>query len=702
MTADGLLQPGMPVLWEASLGQPALWSVAAGAQGSVYASTGHGGRVFRIDANGRWAMAWDSGLPEVFAVASDAKGNVWAASSPNGGVYRLNSGRPVEVWHSSEKYIWAIVPAQDGSLFVATGEQGRIYKVDTTGRASVYYETGQGNVTALTLGSNGQLYAGTEPNGLVYSIGTDGKASILYDSPLPEIRAIRLAPSGSIYVAAMGGAVSTRSTNPTPATPTDAGAAVTAVTPTVITVTEAENAQSGARIADAAKTSARPAGTTTPSAGTSTVTETAGVDRSAIYRIGADRAVETLRTSKDDNVYDLMLDGDAVLFSTDDSGRVYRWEDGKTSLLAELGTGETTRLLRTARGLFAAVSNPARLVLLGKPGEMGGGHQPWYESPVHDSGSVARWGHVLSRPGGTGIKFQTRTGNAVRPDQTWSDWAVGRSDGEQPAIASPIARFIQWRAEWTGNRTLDSVAISYLPQNAAPMVRSVTASSVSAANAAKNAATAANSTAAYSVTVTDTGDSSTSTTVGPNPTLSRLQTTQTQVVWQADDPDGDRLVYALYFRPEAASEWQLIRSRMYENTLLLDPDVLADGRYNFKVVASDGPANAALYAKSADLVSPAILVDNTPPLVTIKQSHRNGMEADVEVEAVDATSPLKRAEYSPDAGWWQPLEATDGIIDTPREQFAIHLEKLKPGEHLVVIRVYDAAGNAGLAKVLLR
>lgn len=712
LSSDGVLRPGSPLRWETSLGQPAVWSVALAPDGSVFAATGHGGKLFRIQADGRSSMVWNSGLPEIFAVASDAKGNIWAGSSPNGGVFRFAANsldKPVEVWHSPDKYIWAIQPAPDGSVFVATGESGRIYRIDDKGKASVFYETGQGNVTALNRRDDGTIYAGTEPNGLIYEISNSGKGTVLYDSPLPEIRAISIGPGGELYVAAMGGAVSTRNATATAAAGSTAGATVTATTPTVITVTEAagnaKNEQAGPKIADSARATVSAAAPAT-AASASTVSEANGVDKSAIYRISPDRTVDTIRTSKEDNVYDLFWKDDALWFSTDDEGRVYKWQDGKSTLISELGTGETTRLLPASKGLTAAVSNPARVVLLGPQDALRAGKSTWFESQVHDSGSVARWGHVLSRPNGSGVRFSTRTGNSLRPDATWSAWSGAGGDSGQPAISSPIARYIQWRAEWQEGQStpLNAVTLSYLAQNAAPVVRSVSVTSVVGANAAKNAATTANSTAAYSITVTDSGDSSaaTSTTAGPNQTVSRLQSTQTQVSWQADDPDGDKLVYALYFRAEEANEWQMIRSRMYENTLLLDPDVFADGRYMFRLVASDSPSNAASFAKKTEYLSSSVLVDNTPPVVTISKSRRNGMEAEIQVAAVDQTSPLKRAEYSLDAGWWQPLEATDGITDTPREQFDVHIDKLKPGEHLVVIRVYDAAGNAGLAKLLLQ
>jgi hypothetical protein len=181
-----------------------------------------------------------------------------------------------------------------------------------------------------------------------------------------------------------------------------------------------------------------------------------------------------------------------------------------------------------------------------------------------------------------------------------------------------------------------------------------------------------------------------------------LQTTQTQLTWQADDADGDKLMYAIYLRADEERQWHLVRNHLFDTTLTLDPDVLADGRYLFRVVASDASSNAPPLARTGELVSSPLLIDNTPPTVTVGMPTRNGTTLDLEVTAEDQTSPLRRCEYSLDAGLWQPLEATDGITDSPHERFHLHLDKLSPGEHLLAFRVYDAANNAGLAKVVLR
>ena len=50
----------------------------------------------------------------------------------------------------------------------------------------------------------------------------------------------------------------------------------------------------------------------------------------------------------------------------------------------------------------------------------------------------------------------------------------------------------------------------------------------------------------------------------------------------------------------------------------------------------------------------------------------------------------------------RPLEAVGGVIDSLRERFTLDLSGLTPGEHLLVVRMADSAGNTGVAKVVLK
>jgi hypothetical protein len=120
------------------------------------------------------------------------------------------------------------------------------------------------------------------------------------------------------------------------------------------------------------------------------------------------------------------------------------------------------------------------------------------------------------------------------------------------------------------------------------------------------------------------------------------------------------------------------------------------------VIASDRPSNPADQARQAELVGPPVLIDNTPPQVRAGPVRRTGSTVEIDVDAEDRASALRRCEYSVDASPWLPVEAADGVTDSPRERFLIHIDNFPPGEHLVVIRAYDSAGNAGLTKVVVR
>jgi hypothetical protein len=677
------LSPALTTVFDS--GQAEVWSLAAAPDGSIYLGTGNRGRLFRVDAPSQntaaaGSLVWTADQPEIFAVTVDSKGVVYAGTSPDGRVYRIENGKATEYFAPGAHYIWALAVAPDGALMVATGDEGKIFRV--TGPAqggpaqsgpaqgTVYYETGQAHVTALAFDAQGRLLAGSEPNGILYRITAPGKAFVLYKSSLPEIRAILPNPDGSVYAAAMGGGVAKRMGAAASAI-TSTGAGIPSVS-TTITVTEQGGINPPPK-PEVPKPAAQ-APPTTVVAAVSSADSSSG-DRSALYKIGADNSVETLWTSKEENLYDVAVEGSSVRFLTDVQGRIYQLEGAlRATLLAQANEGDATRLLASNRGLLAATGSLGKLLRLGgpPPASVATG---WFESPVHDSGTVSKWGRISWHGDSQGVALRTRSGNSARPDATWSDW----SEPLTASIPSPSARYVQWRAEFTAGAgpapALDDVIIAYLPQNSPPVVKSIVAAGAAG---------------------TKTPDSS------PVGTISHTGGQQIQVAWQADDPDGDRLIYSLSFRGEDESQWKLLRANLTETVYSMDGDALADGRYFFRVVASDRLSNPLDLAKDAELVSTPVLIDNTPPVVTLSGPGRTGASFQIYADAVDRVSTLRRCEYSIDAGPWILVEASDGVTDSPQERFIIAPANLPAGEHVISVRVFDAAGNAGLAKYVAR
>jgi len=172
------------------------------------------------------------------------------------------------------------------------------------------------------------------------------------------------------------------------------------------------------------------------------------------------------------------------------------------------------------------------------------------------------------------------------------------------------------------------------------------------------------------------------------------------ISWQADDPDGDKLVYDLDFRGEGQRDWIPLKKDLHEASYTIDGDALADGRYFFRVTASDRESNPPAAAKQTELTSSPVLIDNTPPVIRVQPVKRTGAAAEISFDAQDAASALRRAEYAVDAGPWTPVAPVDGILDSQSESFRLRIDA-PPGEHLLVIRVADSGGNTGLAKVIL-
>jgi hypothetical protein len=689
--------------------QPVIWSVAQGPDGSLYAGTGHRGRLYRVDRSGAATLLWTADQPEIFAVAVDRNGVVYAGTSPDGKVYRIENGKAAEYFAPPRaRYIWSLAAASDGALYVGTGDQGKVYRVEPGGKGDIYYETGQSHITGLALDTQGRLLAGTEPNGILYRITAKDQAFVLYDANLPEIRSIVPMPDGTVYAAALGGSVAKRAQSATQASQGAAGGALTTATTTTITV-EAQAGPGNEIKPPDPKTS--PAATVSPTPQVNTqftpVVDVSGVEKSALYRINPDNTVETLWSSKEENVYDVLALERQILFSTDENGRIYGLSpDRRVTLVAQTNEGETTRLLPSDHSVLAATGNLGRIYRLGEqPGASG-----YFEAPPHDAGTASRWGSISWRgetPTGSTMVFRTRSGNSAKPDRTWSAWSAPLGNPAGSPITSPNARYIQWKAELAGKNAvtpiLNSVTLAYLPQNSPPVVKSINVITQSAPAAAAAKLASAGSNSAFSVTVSDTGESSSSTSAGtPTQTLPKASTQQITVNWQAEDPDNDRLVYSIYFRSEDATQWMPLKSGMHETAITFDADILADGKYFFRVLASDRPANPPPSAREAQLTSAPVMIDNTPPVVTMGSVRYSGGTARVEFEASDAASALRRCEYSLDAASWVPLQAIDGVIDSLREKFALDLTGLSAGEHLLVVRVADSANNSGLAKVVLK
>jgi hypothetical protein len=690
VTREGLLSLAPRVAELHRSDAAVVWTAAATADGTIYLGTGHQGRLYKIPPAGGATLLWTAPQIEIFALAAAPNGDLYAATSPSGKVFKITpDGAASEFFDPGQEYIWRLqfapATANGGfggpdALYVGTGPSGQIYRVTADGRGELWFDAEQRHITALALDAEGRLLAAADPSGTLFRVDGKDRAFALYDSTLPEIRNIQAAADGSIYLAAMGGAISL-SDNMTQAV------SQAAATTTITVTATASGAPAGGVQTPSIPTPAQSMPTIASSPAVNY-----GVETAALILLRPGEQAETLWTSTEENILAMALeDGGTALIATDRMGRLYRVNaQGAAVLLAQTDEQQITSLTPSSRGLVmtAAHGSPTRLMATDRAAS------GRYETAPFDASAISAWGRLESRTTGN-VVIQTRSGNTARPDKTWSPWTPV-SGG---VITSPPARYLQWAADFTApDQTLDAVRVAYLPANAKPAISSVTVSTEASSSTGGSSSAAAAPPSPFSITVTADGSPGSAAAESDSAIASGgAAGRQLRISWQASDQDGDALLAKIEFRGEGESNWKLVKDRVEESQITLPSEVLADGRYRFRVTVSDRKDNPGDTARTAERISSLVLIDHTPPVVQVSTS----TPAATRFSATDQASPVVAAHYSVDAGEWIPLRSDDGIADSQAEGFTVSTEGLPSGERLVTIRVRDRAGNAGLAKTLV-
>ena len=662
--------------------QSYVWSTAVDSAGNIYVGTGHDGKLFRVAPNGKGTLVYKAAELDVTALAVARDGAVYAATSPDGRVYRVAPDGKAEVYFDpGDKYIWSLAVLNDGSLAVGTGDNGKLYRVRTAAakpESSLLISTNQTHVMSLAVTKNGDLIAGTDPGGLVLRISSDGKAFGLYDAPLREIHALSAAPDGSIYALALSdAAATTKSAVPATAATTQTAEAATAATISTDESTIGATAQP------------------TPAKSRNDLSAA----RSAVFHILADGGTDVVWNSSSVTAFSVLAVTNGVLVGTSDKGRIYSIsDDGRDTLLLQSTEGQISALVARGADTYAASSNQGWLYHFGEPVVNEGG----YESPVRDTKLVSSWGRIWWQGRGP-IELQTRSGNSDRPDATWSDWSVTYKDASGSQITSPSARFIQWRAILHGapgrsdEARLEDVSLAYLPRNVAPEVLSITVLPSGVAlqqqlqvQVDPNIEAAGLDASLFGITA-------------QVPPRRVFQRGARSLQWQGEDRNGDTIEYAVYYHSSNETTFRLLKDHIRENFYTVDGASLADGRYVFKIVASDAPDNPPGTALSSERISEPVDLDNTPPTIRLVNSAQiAGNHARAVFDVDDSTGRIKRADVSIDGGPWHEVFPDDGIADSQRERYSLDVLVSGPGEHTISLRAFDNSNNVGSISVVVR
>ncbi|MFP4055810.1 MAG: SMP-30/gluconolactonase/LRE family protein [Candidatus Brocadiia bacterium] len=652
---------------------PHLMALAADGRGALYAAAGLPPRLLRLregKAAELFAPPGQADL-ELLAVAVGPDGAVYTSAAPSGTLFRIGpAGKSEVLYKCPDPYIWALAVAPDGTVYAGTGPNGKLLKISPRGKASVVLQANASHILSLARADDGTLYAGTDKHGFLYEVAPDGEARLAYDAEESDIRAIALAPEGQVYFATA--ALRTPSQKSSSASAARAAAMRSRTT------------------SGGSSSNPQPTKPTAPGAEVSA--------ENAIYRLAPDGDVRKVASQKGVLFYALAWHQGTLYAGTGNEGKLYRLDGSHLVQLADLEESQVMALAVAGGALHLATANTGQVHRVAAP------HAPraTFLSEVYDSGSMARWGHIQWQaqvPRGTSLTLATRSGNSSRPDVSWSRWSAeyGRPQGQ--AVASPNARFVQYRATLETSRpgataVLDEVVIAYLAANRAPTFEEVKIGKPPKPR--------------RPTTQRKPGQRPT-----PRPKPTRPLTTAKQpatsqrgpfaerirILWKASDPNKDDLFFAVYFRGEDETTWKKIEDRLTLNYYDWDTRAVPDGPFRLRIVASDARTNPPAQARQKAHVTETFIIDNTPPTVA-ELAVRLGEDraATVTARCSDAGSGLAAAEYAIDGLEWVNVAAADGIFDSNTETLSFKTPPLEPGEHTIVVRAKDEAENPGAAK----
>jgi WD40 repeat protein len=680
ISSDGTLELAPAFKLAASTPASVVWATAVGPQGEVYAATGGPARVYRILPGGQPVAIFQPQELQVQALVVDKNGVLYAATNPDGKVYRIEhmaakgpagkdeKSKPESEWKSSvyfdpgSKYIWDLALDDHGNLYVATGDHGEIFRVAASGEHSVFFKSDEPHIRVLAFDGQGNLIAGSDGSGLIYRITPKGDGFVLYSAPKREITSLALDKAGNIYLGAAGekrnggGSVSVAVSlpAPTPAPPPAGGPQVAGPPPeSTMTLSSSGGAVPGG---------------------------------SEIYRLATDGSPERVWSSRDDLVYALAFDPKGrLLAGTGNKGKIFAVPspDDYTDLIKAEANQVTAFTKAPSGGLYASTSNLGKIFLLSSAPDGDGS----YESDVFDARIFSKWGRAEFRGSGN-VELFARSGNVDNPDRNWSAWKKIdlQKDSE---VAAPAARFVQWKAVLHPGELaprVESVTLNYLPKNVAPDFDDVTVTPG----------------ARYqSLPRPPNVDASQRFDAPPNPIRDRQSV---GVKWTVHDDNDDQLVYSVYYRGDGQVRWLLLKGNLTDKFYSFDASLLPDGGYTMKVIASDAPSHSPQEALSAEKESGRFEVDTTPPQIVDLKALVEGGAVHVQFRAVDGFSPIKRAEYSLDAGDWHFVEPVDQLSDSKSESYDFSLSiagETSAQEHVVVVRVYDRYDNLVSAKTVI-
>ncbi len=681
---------------------PHRWLVATGPDGRILeitldpeAATYESHEVVRLDD------------PQVFALKRLADGALLAGTSPKGALVLVRDGQVVARTLLPVDSIFDLLPLDSGTMLVATGNPGRIYRVDLTRFAAagisdekftdpallaargltLFGQIRDRNVRRLAALADGRIAAGSSPRGMIYAFPRDpgpaptgGAPVILQEHRDAEVTDLLATLDGDLFATV------------------------------VFSPTTGES-----RILPPAGTLRPAASPTSPTSPTSLpaprdpfpppATPERFGGRSVLLRFPAGGFVETLSTRPNTALYRIARRGNLLLFSGGEQGELLGYD--LEARLSVTFAGSVSAQLNGLVPLAGGGLTPDRFLILrnNAPGfallDFGRGGRREAETRRLDLSLPARLGALrfnrLRQIDDSRLSAELRTSHGSDEVEGWTDWSPLTRDADGGWRAGDLrGRHVRLRLaldDAAGPFEIDRATLHHLPQNRRPQLQDFRilppGLSVLPAQEPPPPSSVSLSQLLQPRRDEDRRRSNfTSSQVVPSPGTQL-------VVWTVADPDGDAVRYTFSIRRDGDVPWIDLVTSATESYAQFDTRHLPEGHYFTRLVATETAPRPAAERLSHTFETDDLLVDHTPPDILEATARRTADSLVVTVRGRDALALLEGMEVVFSNHVRETVEQPlDGIRDGREETFVLEIPLARVANATTLeVSLFDLAGN---------
>ena len=428
------------------------------------------GKLFLASA---YEVVYDTGQPYIFSMVRDKSGSLYVGTGDQGKVFKIDpQGKGTLYFQSKELDIFALALDSSDTLYVGTSPDGKVYRVTGANQATEFCNPETKYIWSMLFDNAGDLYIGTGANGIIYKVDKSGKKTAFYTCSDNHVICLARENGNNILAGTSPGGLIIEITPEGKGfalmdTPLEEVHSLTVDRSGTIYALASSGKGLGATSpskAAAPSTGAVAAATITiesiiglPEKAKDTKTVTApGAEKestgakSALYALTREGNAETIYSSAEQMVYNSVLREDgSLLVATGPKGRLLSIDSAKQITVITDTPDEDLTCLLAAGDMIYAGTSNQGKVYKLLPQKAQNGT---FESIALDARIVSSWGKMswrTSNPGSANIELSTRTGNTDKADNSWSDWSAPYSAPGQQ-ITSPRARYLQWRAVFKG------------------------------------------------------------------------------------------------------------------------------------------------------------------------------------------------------------------------------------------------------------